>query len=102
MKVENMKSARTGKAIPNQFIITDGNTMYFQSYKTMICRIYKATNDVTIDNGESFDGKEEFSRTTLKYLLSFIREYTMWNVKSKANIDSLIKDGLFHTEDLNA
>lgn len=37
MKVENMTS-RNGNAIPNQFIINDGDTLYFQSYTSIIAK----------------------------------------------------------------
>lgn len=63
MKVENMKS-RNGNAIPNQFIITDGNTEYFQSYKTIVAK--RENGKITIDKGNPF------SLTTSKHLYSFL------------------------------
>ena len=38
MKVENLRS-KQGKAVSNQFIITDGNKVAFQSYESLICEI---------------------------------------------------------------
>ena len=83
MKVYNMKSSRTGKAVANQIIIEDDNKIYFQSYKTVICKIVnpwrKHSAKVIIDNGASYrkednNGAEEFSRTTCKYLHKFLKE----------------------------
>ena len=53
MKVENMRSAK-GNIVPNQFIITDGDVEYFQSYKTIIAKY--------VDD----------SRTTSKYRNQFL------------------------------
>ena len=36
MTVENMVSTRTGNPVANQFVITDGNTLTFQSYESEI------------------------------------------------------------------
>ena len=37
MKVENMTSS-SGNAVANQFIITDNNATYFQSYESIIVK----------------------------------------------------------------
>ena len=54
MKVENMRSTRTGKAVANQFIIRDNGKVWFQSYETVICFVDEC-NNVFLDNGESYD-----------------------------------------------
>lgn len=107
MKVENMKSSRTGKAVANQFIIDTGKERYFQSYSTVICKYDVLTNNVTIDNGAHYDASEnddakEFSNTTCKYLVQFFREYTAWNISNKAQIVALLADKTFQLADLNA
>ena len=107
MKVENMKSTRTGKAVANQIVIDTGKERYFQSYKTMICKYNVLTNTVIIDNGEHYDasennGAKEFSHTTVKYLIQFFKEYTAWNISNKAQIVAMLADGTFNRADINA
>jgi hypothetical protein len=42
MRVQNMTSNRSGRAVANQFeIFTDNDGKYFQSYNTVIARIFK-------------------------------------------------------------
>ena len=56
-KVENMKSSK-GNDVPNQFIITTGEGVYFQSYKSMIAFIP--------NEGKTQLGKDwNYSKTTL-------------------------------------
>lgn len=69
ISVENMKSSK-GNLVPNQFIITTKDSIYFQSYKTLIARINKKTNKVYLDTNYW-----DYSRTTSKYLYKFIQEY---------------------------
>lgn len=107
MKVENMTSPRTGKAIANQIVIDTGKERYFQSYKTMICRYNVLTNNITIDNGAHYDesennGAKEFSNTTVKYLIQFFKKHTVWNISNKAQIVALLEDGTFTRADLNS
>lgn len=107
MKLKNMKSPRTGKAVANQFVIDTGKERYFQSYKTMICKYGVLTHTITIDNGAHYDasennGAKEFSNTTMKYLIQFFKEYTAWNISNKAQITALLADKTFQLGDLNA
>lgn len=107
MKVENMKSPRTGKAIANQFVIDTGKERYFQSYSTIICKYGISSHSVTIDDGGSYypeenNGSKEFSATTVKYLVRFLKEHTAWNISNKAQISALLADGTFKYADLNA
>lgn len=69
ISVENMKSSK-GNLVPNQFIITTKDSIYFQSYKTLIARINKKTNKVYLDTNYW-----DYSRTTSKYLYQFIQEF---------------------------
>lgn len=106
MKLENMTSPRTGKAVANQFVIDTGKERYFQSYSTIICKYGISSHAVTIDNGAHYDedendGAKEFSKTTIKYLIQFFKNYTAWNISNKAQIVALIADGTFKREDLN-
>lgn len=65
MKVKNMISDKTGRAISNQFIIEDNSKTYFQSYETIIA--LKEGGRIIID-----DNAENYSRTTSKYLYKFL------------------------------
>ena len=69
ISVENMKSSK-GNLVPNQFIITTKDSIYFQSYKTLIARINKKTNKIYLDTNYW-----DYSRTTSKYLYQFIQEF---------------------------
>ena len=96
MKVENMKSARTGKAVANQFVITDNehNATWFQSYTSVIA---------LVNNGILFLDKDkwDYSRTTAKYRNAFIRDYFAFNYASAAGIAAGIKEGKIIMKDLN-
>jgi len=63
-KVENFTSPRSYKAVANQFKITIGNKIYFQSYKTIIAVYDKGI--LTVDTGAL-----DYSTTTCKYLYEF-------------------------------
>lgn len=86
MKVENMVSNRTNRPVPNQFVITDGNTEVFQSYKTTV---------IKIEHGKTYiDNGYPFSKTTSKYASLFLGE-------DSKTIKRKIKDGVYILADLN-
>ena len=66
MKVENMTSTR-GNKVPNQFIITDNGTEYFQSYKSIIAK--RSEGKIYLD-----DYYWDYSTTTGKYRNEFLGE----------------------------
>ena len=70
MNIQQMTSPRTGDAVPNQFLVTIGYFIYFQSYQTVIAKINRTTNEVTLS--EDWD----YSRTTVKYLNRFLSTET--------------------------
>jgi len=85
-KVENMRSPKSNKEIPNQFIITLQNGItVFQSYNSIIC--VKADGETYLD----YD-RWDFSRTTGKYRNIFLNEYT----KETRNKIKQGKYGLVH------
>ena len=96
MKVTNMTSNK-GNKIANQFIITNDNEEYFQSYKSMIAK--KVTNHFF-----NYEQKEEkiyldekywdYSVTTGKYRNIFLNE-------TKKETEKKIKDGIYILTDLN-
>lgn len=71
LKVKNMCSDRSGREIPNQFIISDyaNDKYYFQSYDSLIAEWNRKTQRLTL--GKYFD----YSVTTSKYLHKWINEY---------------------------
>lgn len=85
MKVENMVSIN-GNSIPNQFVIQDGITQYFQSYKTIVAKR---------ENGKIYIDKDNpFSVTTSKYLYRFL---DVTGKEFKENV----KSGKYIIADLN-
>ncbi len=87
MRVSNMKSERTGRAIPNQFIIDDGKAIWFQSYETIIAK--KQEGKIILDF-TCWD----YSKTTGKYRNQFLGE-------TKKETERKIKDGTYTLEGLN-
>ena len=68
VKVRNM-FGRTGREVPNQFIIETDQGKYFQSYKSVIA--FK-DNDSKVTLDEKY---WNYSRTTGKYRNEFLGEY---------------------------
>ena len=68
VKVRNM-FGRTGREVPNQFIIETDQGKYFQSYKSVIA-FKDNDNKVTLD-----EKYWNYSRTTGKYRNEFLGEY---------------------------
>lgn len=93
LKVRNMVSKRSKKAVVNQFVITDTKRAmtYFQSYKSMIASVWSdgVTKEVELDMQYW-----NYSRTTSKYLAIFLRESTK-EIKEK------VKNGTYKLVDLN-
>ena len=88
MKVYNMTSYNTGREIANQFIIEDGNKVYFQSYQTIIA--VKENGKIVIDTDA-----ENYSRTTSKYLYQFLNT-------DRKNLLQDVKAGRIIRANLNA
>lgn len=66
VKVENLKSSRSYRDVPNQYNIIINNMTIFQSYRTVIA---------AVKNGILYIDKDKYSVTTSKYLNIWIREY---------------------------
>ena len=97
MKVENMKSERTGKAVANQFVITDNehNAVWFQSYTSVIA---------LVNNGILYldKNKWDYSRTTAKYRNAFVATYFNSKYASAKGIKEGIKEGKIIMTGLNS
>ena len=85
-QVENMRSSN-GNAVANQFIITDGNKMVFQSYGSVIC--VKDGCNVILDSRYW-----DYSQTTGKYRNQFLGE-------TKADTQKKIDSGVYTLANLN-
>ena len=93
IKVNNMQS-RNGNLVPNQFVIYQGQNVFFQSYKSVIAKLDK-NNKLTLDVN-----KWDYSITTLKYLYSFIEEFKGFR-PNKKSLNQLIEEKQIKLTDLN-
>ena len=83
IKVYNLVSTKSGKPVPNQFVIDKGNEKTFQSYETTIAVYNNRKNKLLL----SEDYK--ISRTTSKYFWKFFLENVYGNQPEKAKFDKL-------------
>lgn len=72
----------------NQFVINTENATYLQSYNSVVCKIDKSTNKVTLSNHWNY------SVTTSKYLYSFLNEKTSLGKLCKKEVKTLISKGV--------
>ncbi len=91
MQVKNMTSLKSYNNIPNQFIITDDNKTYFQSYRSIIVKIERLEDKVVTYLDPVY---YNYSRTTSKYRNAFLGESTK-------EIESKIKQGVYILANLN-
>jgi hypothetical protein len=100
MKAKNMTSKKTGRAVPNQFVIEDegrgalGNftsRRVFQSYTSIIAKITIWPDKTRVELDEN---KWDYSKTTSRYRNQFLDETTK---ETQAKIDS----GEYILTDLN-
>ena len=87
MKIENMISAK-GNKIVNQFKITTKNKTYFQSYKSVVASIDKATGKVELYKDWNY------SNTTRKYLYQFLWDSGKRDLYNKKQVEMAIKTGV--------
>lgn len=88
IKVEPMNS-KSGRAVPNQYVIRTPHGDVFQSYDSIIC--IRDNNGNTVLDTETWD----YSATTNKYRSAFLNEPTSMTRKK-------ISAGEYTTENLNA
>ena len=93
MKVQNMTSSK-GNTIANQFIITDQNKTFFQSYDSMIVKKTIQCDQTKPVIVELDKNTWDYSRTTGKYRNQFLGETKK---ETQAKIDS----GEYILTDLN-
>ena len=95
MKVENMTSTKTGKAIPNQFLIRDKGYLWYQSYKSIV-GIITPDNILLLDKN-----KWDYSVTTAKYRNAFVATYFSSKYASRDGIKAGVEDGKIIMTELN-
>lgn len=82
--VENLVNDK-GNRTANQFIIRNDEGLFFKSYESMICKVGK--------NGRVILGRDwDYSNTTRKYLYTFLRDYTRFQVRSRKELLKLLSD----------
>lgn len=87
MKIENM-IGNSGKKVANQFIISDNNTCYFQSYDSIIVKADFSNNYIEL-------GKDwNYSRTTAKYRNKFFELYKI-PLQSTKEVEKCLKNEKF-------
>lgn len=88
-RVKNLVNDNNNAAA-NQFVIRTTKAVYFQSYRSVVC---KREGDETgkIILSQHWD----YSNTTRKHLYIFLRDYTCYKVRSKQDVLKLIKDKVF-------
>lgn len=79
MRVTNLRSPRSGSQVANQYLINDGDTEIFQSYRTVIANKTGFNYIISSD--------WNYSRTTTKYFTVWLMQ-NGWNV---FEIDTLKK-----------
>ena len=90
-KVNNLKSNRTNRSVANQYEIITKDNYIFQSYNSIIAKVNRRTNQITLDNYYW-----DYSVTTLKYLKQFLN-ISLTKDEIKRNIDI----GMYKTANLN-
>ena len=83
MTVKNMKNANGNKAV-NQFIITEGSKVTFQSYDSKIAEF--DTEQRTLILYPHWD----YSKTTMKFLKQFIEDETTFDYGTKKDFEKRI------------
>lgn len=82
---------RSGKAVPNQYIIQNGADMVFQSYNSIVAEYNSYNGKLTINNKIA-----SYSVTTKKYLNQFLDRFSQLN-NYRDEIKKAIKSGKKYT-----
>ena len=95
LDVKNFTSESTGKAIPNQFIITDGKTKAFKSYNSIIVEQRGAGGG--FDDVVIFGKDYNYSTTTSKYLNRFLEMLGYKEIANSRDREKAIERGMFYS-----
>ena len=96
LNVENFTGS-TGKAIPNQFIITDGKTKAFKSYDSII--VEQRGQGGGFDDVVIFGKNYNYSTTTRtsKYLNRFLEMLGYKEIANSRDREKAIERGMFYS-----
>ena len=97
LNVKNFTNERTGKAIPNQFIITDGKETAFKSYNSIIAEQRGAGGG--FDDVVIFGKDYNYSTTTSKYLNRFLEMLGYKEIANSRDREKAIERGMFYSGD---
>ena len=88
-------TVRTGRPVPNQFIITDGETKAFKSYDSIIVEQRGAGGgyDDVIIFGKDYN----YSSTTSKYLNRFLETLGYKEIANSRDREKAIERGMFYS-----
>ena len=86
MRVENI-IGNSGRKIPNQFVIDQGDKVTFQSYRSQIIDIDYANKELVVYPDYAY------SRTTGKYRNKFLADQGFYKVADLQSLNKAIKDG---------
>ena len=96
LNVKNF-TGRTGRPIPNQFIITDGKTKAFKSYDSIIVEQRGAGGG--FDDVIIFGKNYNYSTTTSKYLNEFLEMLGYKEIANSRDREKAIERGMFYSGD---
>ena len=96
LDVKNFTSEKTGRAIPSQFIITDGKgTTAFKSYDSIIVEQRGAGGG--FDDVVIFGKDYNYSVTTSKYLNKFLEMIGYKEIANSRDREKAIEKGMFYS-----
>ena len=76
----------------NQFVIETGNTLYFQSYDSIVAKVESTSKGKKLTVGRDWD----YSNTTRKHFYAWLYEYfDGWTGKRK-DVLKMLKDGMYN------
>lgn len=74
-----------GNPAANQFVIRTKKATYFQSYRSVVCKL----DGINIILSNNWD----YSKTTSKHLYMFLRQNGYYNLSSAKEVRNAIKEG---------
>ena len=74
-----------GNYAANQFVIRTKKATYFQSYRSVVCKLDGISIVLSTD--------WEYSKTTMKHLYIFLRQNGFYTLSSAKDVRKAIKDG---------
>ena len=85
MKIENIKNEK-GIPVKNQFVISNEDTIIFQSYESKIAKYNKNYKTLKL-----YGDLWRFSKTTQKHFKSFVNGYTCFGYDNQNDFKKLVE-----------